>query len=533
MVVAPQATAADIGAQVLARGGNAVDAAVTAAFAQGVLDPLNCGIGGFGCGVLYSAARREWRALCFHARAGSLVQETMWEDLVEEEYVREGDGFRLKGHVNDIGYRSIATPGTVAGLAALVSELGTQPWRSVIEPAVPFALDGYRLTPKARALFRRSVTAAGPHPAMRGTASPAARAIFTRDGHLLWEEGDLFVQKDYGNTLLRLAGSGPGDFYEGEPARQMAADIAAGGGFVGLGDLRTYTPQWQEPLPGTYRGFKVFTAPPPAGGVTLLEMLRVAERFDLGSSEHNSPRHLDLIARIMRWGHRDRALYVGDPEFCHVPMDMLLSEERATEAHEAIERGEEIVVPRWRPAETGTTHLCVADRSGNLVSLTHTLGAGSGVVTAGLGFQYNNAMNCFDPVPGRPNSIARAKARITGMTPTILHNDRGLQILIGALGGATIINGVFQVLTNIIDFGMSAVEAVSAPRIDCQGEVIDVEARFPEKVCNDLMARGNIVARSSSAYWARPSVQVIVSDATGKGLDGGADPRGEGAAITA
>jgi len=531
MVVAPQAMAADIGAQVLEAGGNAIDAAVTVAFVQGVLDPLNCGLGGFGCMVTYSAQAGKWQALSFHARAGALSSEAMWADLTEEQYVRGADGFRLKDYVNDIGYRSIATPGTVAGLAAALGQLGTKDWRSTIEPAVPFALDGYRVTPKARTLFKRSLSQVGPHPAMRGTATVAARSIFTSDGHTPWQEGDLFVQEDYGRTLLRLADLGADDFYRGGLGDQIADDIGTGGGFVTRRDLRDYEAKWQEPLVGSYRGYKVVTAPPPACGVTLLEMLQVAERFELGQFDHNSPKHLDVVARIMRWAYRDRALYVADPDFSPVPVGWLLSAERTNEAQRAIERADEIIVPRWAPIETGTTHICVADRNGNLVSLTHTLGAASGVVTTGLGFVYNNAMNGFDPIPGRPNSIAPAKSRVTGMTPTVLDDGAGSQVIVGAPGGEMITNAVFQVVSNIVDFGMSATEAVSATRVDCRGEVIEVEARLPEKTCAGLVARGNTVLKSAASYWTHPLVQVITIDAPKNAIDGGSDPRGEGAAV--
>ena len=187
--------------------------------------------------VAYGAESGRWQTLSFHARAGATACDGMWADLAEEEYARGADGFRLKGYVNDIGYQSIATPGTVAGLAAAQERLGTKDWRSALEAAVPFALDGYRITPKARALFKRSPWLVGPHPAMRGTATAAARSIFTRDGHALWQEGDLFVQEDYGNTLLRLADLGADDFYTGGLAEQIAADIGAGGGFVTRQDL--------------------------------------------------------------------------------------------------------------------------------------------------------------------------------------------------------------------------------------------------------------------------------------------------------
>jgi gamma-glutamyltranspeptidase / glutathione hydrolase len=531
MVVAPQAVAADIGAQVLANGGNAVDAAVTTAFAQGVLDPLNCGIGGFGSMVAYSHPSRTWRALSFHARAGALVREDMWEGWVEEEYESGGDGFRLRGYVNDVGYRSIATPGTVAGLASALRELGSGDWASALGPAVPLALEGYRITPKARSLFRRSVLDTGLHPAARGTATPATSAIFTRDGHTLWQAGDLFVQQDYGNTLLRLSRSGPDDFYRGELAEQMATDIMAGGGFVTADDLRNYAPEWPEPLVGRYRGYRVLTAPPPACGLSLVQMLQIVERFDLAKMGHNSPDHLDLLAGAMRWASRDRVLYLGDPAFSPVPVDELLSDERTDQACKAIEGGQEILVPRWQPPDTGTTQVCVGDQYGNLVSLTHSLGAASGVVTPGLGFQYNNAMNCFNPVPGKPNSITRGKARVSGIAPTVLDDGRGSKIVIGAPGGAKITNAVLQVIINIVDFGMSATEAVSATRVDCQGRAVEVEARLGERTCQELARRGNEVRKSVAPYWDYPLVHVIVLDASTGRLDGGADPRGEGAAL--
>ncbi len=314
-------------------------------------------------------------------------------------------------------------------------------------------------------------------------------------------------------------------------AGQIATDISRWGGFVTLEDLNTYRPKWEAPLIGSYRGYKVVTAPLPACGVTLLEMLQVAERYPLATLEHSSAEHLDLMARIMRWGLRDRALYLGDPAYVPVAVDDILSDGRAARAQEMIDRRQDIVVPRWKPAETGTTQVCAADQHGNLVSLTHSLGAASGVVTTDLGFQYNNAMNCFDPLPGKPNSIAPGKSRVSGITPTILDDGRGSKIVIGAPGGARITNSVFQVIINIVDFGMSATEAVSAPRMDCQGEVIDVEARVPNRVCEDLGRRGNKVARSVASYWDYPLVHVIVLNPSGKGLDGAADPRGEGSAL--
>ena len=183
------------------------------------------------------------------------------------------------------------------------------------------------------------------------------------------------------------------------------------------------------------------------------------------------------------------------------------------------------------PAETGTTHLSVVDRWGNAVALTHSLGSASGVVTDGLGFQYNNCMYCFNPVPGHVNSIAPGKARVSGITPTIIMKDGKPVMVVGAPGGTRITTGVFQTILGVLDFGMSATEAVSAPRFDCQGSIVDVEARIPERVCAGLRRRGHGVEKTPAAYWGWPLVHAICIDPATGALEGGADPRGEGMAL--
>jgi gamma-glutamyltranspeptidase/glutathione hydrolase len=532
MIVAPQAAAVEIGASVLEQGGNAVDAAVTTAFAQGVLDPFNCGVAGFGACTIYWAQTGQVEYISFHGRAGSRVTDDMWQNLVVEEY-RDGYGYHLSDFLNDVGYLSITTPNTVAGLAALLGAHGTRSWAECIAPAIPLARDGFPLTPKAAARFFSPPVAGLPHPMMRATATPGARAIFTRDGHAPWLEGETFVQADYARTLERLASRGPDDFYHGELARAMTTDLGRHGAFVTLDDLATYRPRSGRPLLGTYRDYTVITAPPPAGGLTLLEMLNIVEGYELGAMAFNGEEYIDLVARTMQWAYRDWAHHLADPEFAEVPVERLTSKDYALEARRAIDRGETFTVPRWRPRETGTTHLSVVDRWGNAVALTHSLGSAAGVVTDGLGFQYNNCMNCFNPVPGHPNSIASGKARVTGMTPTIVLKGDKPVLVLGAPGGTRITTGVFQTILNVLDFGMTATEAVSAPRFDCQGPIIDVEARIAERACAGLRRRGHGVLKAPAAYWDFPLVHAIAVDPETGALDGGADPRGEGMALTA
>jgi gamma-glutamyltranspeptidase / glutathione hydrolase len=530
MIVAPQARAVEIGAAVLDQGGNAIDAAVTTALAQGVLDPHMCGVGGFGSCAIYWAATGAYQSIAFHGRAGSRVTPEMWRALVVEEYP-DGYGYQLRDYLNDVGYHSITVPGTVAGLSLALQHYGTRSWADCVAPAIPYARDGFPLTPKAVAGYAGPPVQGKPHPMARASHTPAARAIFTVDGHMPLRESDLMRQPDYARTLERLANQGPHAFYQGEIAQAMVADITRHGGFVTQGDLAAYQPRLTRPLIGSYRGYQVATDPPPSGGMTLLEMLNVVEGYDLQSMDFNGEPYIDLLARTMQWAYRDWANHLADPEFANVPVDRLTAKAHAEQARQAIDRGERCTVPRWRADEQGTTHLSVVDRWGNAVALTHSLGDSSGVVTDGLGFQYNNCMKCFNPIPGHPNSISPGKARVSGLCPTIVSRDGKPVLVVGAPGGTRITTAVFQTILNVLDFGMTATEAVSAPRFDCQGETIDVEARIAEKTCDALRLRGHLVTKTAAAYWSHPRVHAIAIDPVSGALDGGADPRGDGMAL--
>ncbi|MDB5074568.1 MAG: Gamma-glutamyltransferase, partial [Chloroflexi bacterium] len=286
MIVAPQSKAVEIGAQVLEQGGNAIDAAVTTAFAQGVLDPQNCGLGGFGSMTIYWAKTGLHETISFHGRAGSRVTADMWQKAVVEEY-RDGYGYRVRDYLNDVGYHSITAPGTVAGLSTALSRYGTRSWSDCIGPAVSLARNGFPLSPRDAARFAGPPVAGKPHHMSRATHTPAARAIFTRDGHFPLLEGQLLIQTDYARTLERLAECGADDFYRGGLARAMVADIDRHGGFVTLEDLDAYVPRLRQPLVGTYRGYTVVTDPPPSGGMTLLEMLNIVEGYPLSNMAFN------------------------------------------------------------------------------------------------------------------------------------------------------------------------------------------------------------------------------------------------------
>src|ERR1700681_1758165 len=519
IIVCPQPQAAEIGLEVMRRGGNAVDAAVTCAFVQGVIDPQMCGIGGCGVMLVHSAAGGD-TLLEFYSTAGSRAREDQWEHL----FIREAAdryGYVLDGFVSDVGYHAVGVPGTVAGLYEALTRFGSISWEQAISPAIPIARDGFPVTGYMHGYW---TTDYGPDVVpnqQRIQATPAARAIYTRDG-ALFSIGDRMVQADYARTLERLAAGGPDIFYKGEIADEISTDFEANGGFITKEDLAAYTVNVTEPLRGTYRGRQVVAAGPPAGGLTLLQMLNFLEGYDMGAHGWPSSEAARVLVEAMAWAMADRELHVADPRFVDIPTGALSDKQYAAKAREVVAAG----ARAHDRAET--THVCVVDDAGNAVSLTHTLGSSSGVVTPGLGFGYNNYMNCFDPRPGRPNSVQPGKTRVTMMTPTMVFVGDDLRICVGAPGGTKIVTGILQVLVNVIDHQMSPVEAVSAPRIDFQGDVVQAEARIPLIVCEQLEKRGYTVNRRTlnyDSYFARP--QLIVAESDGF-LHGASDPRKDG-----
>src|SRR5947199_5186843 len=501
------------------RGGNAVDAAVTCAFVQGVIDPQMCGLGG--CGVMLVHSPHAGDALLeFYATAGSLVREDQWGKIFVPE-AADRYGYVLDGWVNDVGYQSVCVPGTVAGLHEALTRFGSITWEEAIEPAIPLARDGFPVTGYVHGFW---TTDYGPDVlpnARRIQTRPAARAIYTHDGEL-YAIGELMVQGDLARTLERLAAEGPDAFYRGAIADAIVDDFAAHGGFITREDLESYRVNVTEPIRGSYRGLQVVAAGPPAGGLTLLQMLNFLEGFDLGAAGWPSTEAAKLLVEAMAWAVADRELHVADPRFVDIPTGALTDKKYAAKARE-------VVADR-----ADTTQVCVVDDGGNAVSLTHTLGSSSGVVTPGLGFGYNDYMNCFDPRPGRPNSVRPGKTRVTMMTPTMVFEKNKLRVCVGAPGGTKIVTSILQILVNVLDHDMSPMEAVSAPRIDFQGDIVQAEHRVPRVVCEGLERLGYRVNRRTlnyDTYFARP--QLIVGEQDGY-LSGAAGPRkGGGAAFDA
>lgn len=531
MIVAPQPIAVEEGAKVLMHGGNAVDAAVTCALVQGVVDPQMCGLGGYLLLTLRLADGRVF-ALDAPALAGSRTRPEMWEHLVIRPNP-DGWGYFLQGKVNDRGYLSICTPGAVLGLATILQRWGTISWQEAIEPAAAIAEDGFVVDAHLAAGWKGK--AAYPEACSlleRIMSNAEARRIYLHADGTPYEAGEVLRNPDYARTLRRLAEAGAEDFYWGQLAHRISEDLGANGSYVTAADLAGYRLRDPRVLKGTYRGYTIYTAPAPHGGPTLLAILNILEGFDLATKGHNSAEYIYLVAMAMKAAFADRNPHLGDPEFVDVPVDWMISKERAAIWRERIERGEPIRVS-FGPAESPhTTHVSVVDRLGNCVALTHSLGSSSGVITPGLGFMYNDSMVNFHPFAGHPNSIAPGKSRTSGMTPTVVCKDEKPVLVIGAPGATRIITSVAQVILNVIDFGMSISDAVLAPRFDCQGDLIKCQARIPEYVCAEVR-RKHAIQRLPQSHGGLGLVHAIALDPVTGRLYGAADTGAGGMALAA
>jgi gamma-glutamyltranspeptidase/glutathione hydrolase len=451
----------------------------------------------------------------------------MWEPIFLKE-AADRYNYVVEGGVNDAGYQSVAVPGTVAGLALALERHGTISWTDALQPAITLAEDGFAVSAGLRASWTSELSPDQLPMAQRLQVTPAARALYTNDGRLK-ELGNPLRQADYGRTLRTLAAEGARAFYEGEIAERIAADFQSHGGFISRADLAAYRAEVTAPLESTYRGLRVVAPGPPAGGLPLLQMLNFLEGYDVGSNGWPSVEAARLRVEAMGWAFADRERHLADPKFAEVPVARLLDKAYAQEARRRAAAGERFASRPPLEAPT-TTHISVVDGEGHAVSLTHTLGSSSGVVTEGLGFGYNNYLNCFDPRPGRVNSLAPGKTRITMMVPTIVFAGDRLRAVVGAPGGTKIVTAVLQTLLNVFDHGMTPVEAVSAPRVDYQAEIVQAEGRVPATVIGGLQAAGYPVNRRPQNYdWYFASAQLIVAGPDGT-LRGASDPRKDGGA---
>jgi gamma-glutamyltranspeptidase/glutathione hydrolase len=497
MVVCTSAPACDAGAAVMAKGGNAVDAAVATAFALAVTLPSAGNIGGGGFMVVRSP---NGAVTTFDYREKAPQKST------RAMYMRDG---HVDMSLTSSGYLAPGVPGTIRGLALAHKKFGRLPWKDVVMPAVHLADDGFVMSEGlARQLNSQLAGEMG--------RFPASLAAYARPGGGTWSDADRLVLKDLGKTLRAIATDGPDAFYKGWIADRIAQDLAANGGLITKDDLAAYEAKERAPVKGTFRGYEIAAmAPPSSGGVALIEMLNMLEAFDLKAKGFNSAeaRHFEIEA--MRRAYLDRARFLGDPDFTQIPLTKLLSKDYArrlastidsAKASRSVELGKDIVTAPQESEET--THFSVIDRLGMAVSSTYTLEGsyGSHVVVKGAGFLLNNEMGDFNKNPGvtlpdgtigtPANLIDPGKRMLSSMTPTIVSKGGKVVLITGSPGGRTIINTVFSVVLAATEFGMSVRAAVDAPRMHHQWlpDRVSIErAGASEEVLQKLRAMGHTV----------------------------------------
>jgi gamma-glutamyltranspeptidase/glutathione hydrolase len=494
MVVAEHWLAAEAGRDVLAAGGNAVDAAIATGFALAVTHPSAGNIGGGGFMVI-RFPNGTTTALDFREKAPLAAHPDMWLDE-SGEYSAE---------MHHRSHRAVGVPGTVAGFDKAHRLYGSMNWERLVYPAVVLADDGFEVTERLAGGLQSLVE--------RRSEYAATVAAFSKDG-TPYEQGEVLRQSDLAQTLERIMLNRRDGFYRGETARLLAEEMRRGGGLITEADLELYQARERSPIHGTYRGHEIISMPPPSsGGVGLVTMLNILEGFDLASMGHNTTPYVHHMAEAMRRAFRDRAQYLADADFVDVPVHRLTSKDHAADLRATIDADRATVSSPDEVAQgyesPETTHYSVVDADGMAVSVTYTLesGYGSGIVVPGAGFLLNNEMGDFNAGPGltddrgligtRPNLARPEQRMLSSMTPSIVAKDGDLVAVVGSPGGRTIINTVLQVILNVVDFGMNIQQAVDASRIHHQwlpDRVRIEEEGVSEFTVEELEALGHTVS---------------------------------------
>lgn len=530
MVVSSHFLASQVGVDILKNGGNAVDAAVATGLALAVVLPGAGNIGGGGFMIVFTKDGKV-TAFDFREKAPAAAHERMYVDSAGN-YIR---------NLNHDGYLAVGVPGTVAGFDLALKRFGTKSWKELTEPAIRLAEKGFAVTWDLADDLKALKEDFKKYPA-------SVKSFFNKDT-LTYEADEIWKQPDLAKTLKRIQRYGRDGFYKGETARLIAADMKKHGGLITEADLAAYEAKERTPLHGTYRGFDVYSMPPPSsGGTALIEMLNILEGYDLKSYGHNSATYLHLLTEAMRRAYADRARYLGDPDFNpNMPIDRLISKSYANEVRKSISFSHASTIDVKEVAEAyespETTHYSVVDAEGNAVVVTYTLEYwyGSRIVAEGLGFLYNNEMGDFNPVPGRtdstgmigtkPNLVAPGKRMLSSMTPTIIAKDGKPWVLIGSPGGRTIINTVLQIVLNVVDFKMNISQAITAGRIHHQWmpDVVTIEPYATTADSERLLQM--IGHRTRVRDYQGRAMGIMIDRTTGLRL-GASDPRdADGAAV--
>ncbi|MEM8502238.1 MAG: gamma-glutamyltransferase [Cyanobacteria bacterium P01_D01_bin.1] len=483
--------ATQVGIDVLAQGGNAIDAAIAIGYALAVVHPCcgNLGGGGF---MTIRLADGTQTFINFRETAPLAASPTLYQN----------DSGQVIPKLSTEGYLAVAVPGTVAGLEYTLEKYGSGNWtrQQLIAPAQTLAENGFVLSEAEQQLYERQ--------ADEFKAEDNVAKIFLTEGRSL-KSGDRLVQKDLAQTLSQIATDGEDAFYRGAIAQKIVEASQQHGGILSLEDFETYQVEEISPLTCDYRGYTIITTPPPGGGPVLCQMLGILEGYPMGEMDYRSAQHLHWMLSAMLFAYRDRNLYFGDPNFSDIPLDKLLSKEYAGSLRAQTPKNKAVQLEKDLPTAAegqNTTHFSVADKEGNAVSVTYTINTlfGAGVIASDTGFFLNNEMddftakvgssNSYGLLQGSANQIEPGKQPLSSMAPTIvLDQNQDFYFATGSPGGSTIPTTVFQILVNLIDFEMTASEAINQPRIHYQGSpnvVLTEPSGLPGQTFVDLWNYG-------------------------------------------
>lgn len=510
--------ASQAGIEVLRKGGNAVDAAITTALTMHVVAPAWSTLGGGAFIMVY--LHNTGRAVFIDARE------------VAPKKASPG--------VFTMGHRASGVPGVLSGFCLALDNYGTISIKQALQPAIKYARDGYEVNRRLAQLFVSNERGGFVE---KVNKFEAIGKMFLKDGHP-YKLGDKIICNDLANTLIKIASDGPQVFYEGEVAEAIAEDMKKNEGFTTKEDLSDYKSIIRKPVVGEYRGYEIISAPPPGGGCTIIEALNILENFELKNFRHNTSKSIHLISESLKYALNDKNLFIADPEFADVSIAKITSKAYAAEIAGKINLKKTSTVDsaskdRGHVSCSGndctkgdTAHLTVIDRDRNVVSITDSINDffGSGIVIENTGILMNNTMDDFNQEQGDNNSIEGGKRPASCMSPTVVLKSGKPFLSVGSAGGPRIISAVLQVIINVIDFDMGLGAAVEAPRFHCQGGEIYVEHSISKKVRKELIKKGQEICQRDE-WWFVGGVQAALLDPRTNKIYGAADPRRDGIAI--
>ncbi len=521
MVATSHPLATQIGLDILKKGGTAVDAAIAANAALGLMEPTGCGVGGDLFAIVWDAKTGKLYGLNASGRSpASLTLDYFRQQKLEK--------------IPSFGPLPVSVPGCVDGWFELHKRFGKLPVTDLLMPAVEYAEKGFPVTELVAYYLGRSVP-------NLGSRFPNVMETYTLDGKTVPVKGDIFRNPGLAKTYRQLIAGGRDAFYKGEIATTIAAFMKEQGGFLSTDDLAAHHSEWVEPVSVNYRGYDVWELPPNGQGIAALQMLNILEGYDFSQIPYGSARHIHLFAEAKKLAFEDRAKYYADMEFAKVPVNELISKSYAAERRKLINENRAGVFEAGDPMEGGTIYLTVADKDGNMVSLIQSnyRGLGSGMVPPGLGFMLQDRGELFSLEAGHPNVYEPGKRPFHTIIPCFITKNGLPFISFGVMGGDFQPMGHVQIVMNLVDFGMNLQEAGDAPRISHSGSTdptggvnpgkgeIQLESGFSYEVVRELMNMGHKISWSFGDYGG---YQAIMFDSVRKVYFGASESRKDGQA---